>query len=142
MVASHAPHTGFGYELNTSVKFRLLRVSGAVPNWTGAPRIHQFTIPNSDRVITQRSGRTPYQATFRLWFDDSAHLSALDAMAGYRASLWYVWGITVQMGGVLDSIAGVDYLRLDDVLLVNVDTDDVNPNGTAEATVTFQKVPS
>lgn len=139
-----APFTGFGATTNTSVKFGILLPGGAndtLPQWSGGPRLNQFTIRHSSRVVTQTDGRDPYTVTWRLWFDDVESLEALDALQGTRATLWYTERLTKRIGGEVVNLAGHDYLQLTDVLLVRIDprSEVRHVDGSCEATVTFQR---
>ena len=143
MSSSIGPHTGFGTASNTSVKFGILQPDRTLLDWQGRRNITQLPILGSGRVVTQRGQRVPYEIALRLWFADREALEAMDALQGERATLWYSWKIgTKRLDGTLDHIAGVDYLRLDDVRLLRLEDDAIAIDGTAEATATFQKVVS
>lgn len=134
-----APHTGFGYQFNTSVKFMTITGRGEpLPDWTGGPQINQFRILGSGRMQTQRGPRMPYELAVRLWLPDAREVEELHLMQGREASLWLYWGITKTLGGALESIAGIDYLRLDDVMLLSVQDDGTLEYGVNQVSVTFQ----
>jgi hypothetical protein len=99
----------------------------------------RLTILNSDRIVRQRLGRAPWRVTFRLHLRSAEDLAALDAMQGERTTLWYRWGMTGGAGGVHERILGVDYLRLDDTVLVEMSERVLQIGGGAECTATFER---
>jgi hypothetical protein len=140
-LATDTPFTGFGYATNSSVKFSILAPRNRMPDWVGGPRLNQFSVRGSSRIITQRDGHDPYLLTLRLELDDMDALERFSAFQGQRASLWYAWGLTKVLDGEKDTVAGAEYLRLDDVLLLppinDIDMEVIG--GVVECTATFQK---
>lgn len=134
-----SPFTGFGDDPNTSVKFRLQRSAGRLPDWRGGPRLTQFVVPHSDRTITQHGGRDPWTVTFRLWFATVADLELLDALQGSRATLRYRAGLTKRVGGTVTMLGDVAYLVLPGTLLAVLSDVVVEVDGSCEATATFER---
>lgn len=134
-----SPFTGFGDDPNTSVKFRLQRSAGRLPDWRGGPRLTQFVVPHSDRTITQHGGRDPWTVTFRLWFASVDDLELLDSLQGSRSTLRYRAGLTRRVGGTVSMLGDVAYLVLPETLLMSVGDAAIEVNGACEAPVTFQR---
>lgn len=136
-----APFTGFGDDTNTSVKFGILaeRGTGTVPNWNGGPRLRQWAIANSDRTITQQTGRDPWRVTFRVEFESIAEMELMDNLQGTRATLRYQHGMTKTAGGTVATLAGVTYLILPDTLLERLEDETYEVDGHCEAAVTFSR---
>lgn len=134
-----APFTGFGDDTNTSVKFGILAPDGRVPNWSGGPRLRQHAIANSDRTVTQQTGRDPWRVTFRVEFATIAELELMDDLQGTRATLRYQHGFTKRTGGTVTNLAGINYLVLPDTLLERVDNELYEVDGHCEADLTFSR---
>lgn len=135
------PHTGFGDEPNTSIKFMMIR-RGNDPDYGwqgGTPRINTFSIRHSNDGISQHDGFDPYVMTVRLWFPDRASLLAMTAVQGAAATLRYNAELTEAIGGEIVTIAGRRYLELPEVELVSL-TDRITPRQTPpEAVATFRR---
>ena len=135
------PHTGFGDEPNTAIKFMLIR-RGNDPEygWQGGEaRVNTFSIRHSNDLVTQYDGMDPYVMTARLWFPDRASLLAMTAVQGTSATLRYNAELTENIGGDIVTIAGRTYLELTGVQLVSL-TDRITPRQTPpEAVATFRR---
>jgi len=139
---SISPFTGYGDDPNTSVKFGLRRINGAMPDWQGGPKLTFHAIVNSDREVSQYHGRTPWTITLRLRFADRAALEAMDALQGRRATLRYLFGLTKRAGGHAETILGTRYLVLPETLLLSLETVEIEglAGGSREAMATFQRL--
>lgn len=140
--ARRYPHTGFGDDFDTAIKFMLIRNPQSDPehSWdAGTPRITTFTIRHSNDVIFQNDGRDPYEMTVRLWFPDVAALEAMTSAQGATATLRYAWGITDTVGGSLETIAGRAYLALPETQLVSLTERMLAHGKPPAATATFRR---
>jgi hypothetical protein len=134
-----APLTGFGDDTNSSIKFGLLFPEGRYPDWTGGPRLAQFSIPHSDRTTTQYLGRDPWTITLHCYFPTLTNLELLDGVQGARQTLRIKAGLTRTAGGTIETLQDVQYLILPETLLLSISNSMIDLNGFAEADVTFQR---
>lgn len=134
-----APFTGFGDDYNTSIKFQIEYPSRGFPHWAGGPKLSQHTIANSDRVVTQYHGRTPWRISLTLWLATIDELEALDGLQGRRHTLRYLWGLSKRVGGAKETILSIDYLTLPGTLLVALTDEVIAVDGVCEVTATFER---
>lgn len=138
VLTGFAPFTGFGDDTNHSVKFTIEHPEQKFPQWQGGPRLGSIEIPNSDRTIVQNMGRTPRVVTWLLSFATLEDAALMDSLQGTAHTLRYLYGITLPVGGTHEVIAGIEYLKLPDTLLVGL-TSPAEDNGYWEAVATFQR---
>jgi hypothetical protein len=135
-----SPFTGFGDDINASIKFGILAPSGRMPNWTGGgATINRFRILHSNDVIKQYGGRDERVLVARLRFAAWDALEALDLVVGREATLRLPWGVTARAGGTQQVIADVAYLTLPGTELGELTEQKRYRDGTAIATATFRR---
>lgn len=131
-----APHTGFGDDPETAIRFAIQRESGyRVADWSGGPRLSVKTIGSS--VAIRNMGRDPYRVTWTLRLPDRAQFARLDAAQGTSATLRYPYGVTRDLDGDHERIAGVDYLILPATRLLTIGEPVIQADGQVEVTATF-----
>ncbi len=133
------PFVGFGDATNSSIKFQVVSKGGTVADWEGGPRMKQFPVANSDRTITQVTGRDPWEITVTLLLDTQTDLELLDGLQGQRATLRILADTTRNAGGTVETLQGIRYLTLPDTLLMEVSTITRYPSGQRTADATFQR---
>ncbi len=134
------PFVGFGDATNSSIKFQVASDGGTVADWAGGgPRMRQMDVANSDRTITQVTGRNPREITLRLLLDSATELELLDGVQGQRATLRILAGTTRTAGGTVETLLGIRYLKLPETLLMEVGEVKRYPSGQRTAEATFQR---
>ena len=133
------PFVGFGDDTNSSIKFQVVAAGGKVADWSGGPRMQQFPVANSDRTITQVTGRDPWEITLTLLLDSATDIELLDGVQGQRATLRILFGVTKTVGGTVETLQGIRYLKLPDTLLMKVGKITRYPSGQRTADATFQR---
>jgi hypothetical protein len=139
MDRTYAPYTGFGLDPDESIKFTIGQGRGgtAAADWTGGePRMAILLPENSNDAITQFKGREPRTVQWRLWFESRDDLMLMDSVQGRYSTLRYKWGLTSTVGGVLETIDGIPYLKLERTLLLAL-SDQQTEGEQIEATATF-----
>jgi len=137
-----SPFTGFGDDVNWSVKFGILRdrASGIMPDWESKSRLSLLDMATGNQQVTQRRGRDPWTVTLRLWFAERDEMERLDAMVGRRATLRYRYGMSSDAGGTKQTIEQRDYLVLPETLLLSLTDKTIEPGGRCEAVATFSRI--
>lgn len=141
--ARRFPFTGFGDDINTSIKFMLIRYvnSDSEHGWTGGDaKLPTFEPLHSNDVVTQYHGRSPMTFTSRLWFRDIRDLQAMLDVRGRQSTLRYAWGITTNAGGVKETLPdGRSYLTLPGTILLGMSEIKTPRGQQPEATATFRR---
>lgn len=134
----YAPHTGFGDDYNTSVKFTIDQPDGlGFPSWSGGPRNTEHDHVNGDGLSIQYHGKLPRTLEFQASFDNEYELENLESLIGTQATLRYRQGLTRRVGGVEEEIAGIMYLALPETYLRWVSNQIILEDETCEATLSF-----
>ena len=110
-----------------------------VGDWNSKPRLSQFPIPHSNRVVTQYRGLDPEEITLRLMFASIGDYAFFKALRGTRHTLRYLWGLTDPMDGTCETLQGIQYLTLPDTLLESVDKIERRLRGPVIVDATFQR---
>lgn len=138
-----APHTGYGNDYNTSVKFTIQQNRDfGFPSWTGGtPKLSEHDHVNGDNFSLQYHGHAPRRWEIRVDLESETDLDRLAAQAGQTfADLRYVVGLTRTLDGTVEEISGIHYLTLHDVFLASVTDEIVYEDGGCEATLAFIKM--
>jgi hypothetical protein len=134
----YAPHTGFGVDYNSSVKFTIDHPDGlGFPSWAGGSKNTEHDHANGDGISIQYHGKKPWSINFMASFDNEYDLERVEEMIGTQATLRYRQGLTRRVGGIEEEIAGVMYLTLSDTYLRWVSESVLYEDGTCEALLSF-----
>lgn len=134
-----APYTGFGDDYQTSAKFIILHPDTTFPQWSSAPILTRHHVYNSNTHQVQMHGREMWRVSLRLMFESVEELEFFDAFVGSSATLRYRAGLGKKVGGVRESIHGVDYLKLENTILSDVSDERYEIDGPCEVTATFER---
>ena len=134
-----APFTGFGDDINTSVKFTINQPGDRLPQWVSPAILSAHRIANSNRTVRQRHGRGAWTWVAELSFGSAEEFDKLDAMVGYSATLRYIEGITNRAGGHHETIVSTRYLTLPDTTLLSLSGEADEVNGEYVARAMFER---
>lgn len=135
-----APFTGFGNDQHSSIKFGiLLNSSGRLPQPSLSRRIARLSMSTGNRVVKQRRGFTEWTWTWPIEFATIADYERMLGMQGERSTLRLLADMTPVMGGYVAPILDVQYLHLPETFLASLDGLEIWPDGTVEATATFER---
>jgi hypothetical protein len=131
-----APFTGYGSNINDSVKFAIR--SPEKMKWEGGPKISEHNQLSGDGASFQKHGQSERRISFRVALDNEYDLEYLETLAGRTwETLRYQYGLTRRTGGLAKEHSGVLYLELEETFLSSITEELFFDDGTCEATLSF-----
>lgn len=136
MMDQIAPHTGYGNNINDSVKFTIRNPERLV--WTGGPKISEHDQLSGNGFTLQNHGQQVRRISFRVALNNEYDLEILESKSGNSwETLRYQYGLTRRTGGLAREYGGVVYLELEETFLSLVSEEISFEDGTFEATLSF-----